>query len=172
MVTIPKDCPNSRLTNGIMNSSQDAGEQLCLNPWPSPSPLMATQLRLSLPVGLGVWLKAIHAHSTQQAPRCVTPLYIVGHLLTPVRSRLTKRPVLPLAPCPAQVSIVPRGASVLGYAQYLPNETVLMTKEQLLDRLCATLGGRAAEQVGGLLRTLSVFVLALAASARLTPAWP
>lgn len=61
---------------------------------------------------------------------------------------------------------------MLGYAQYLPNETVLMTKEQLLDRLCATLGGRAAEQVGGLLRTLSVFVLALAASARLTPAWP
>ena len=46
-----------------------------------------------------------------------------------------------------QVSIVPRGTSVLGFAQYLPNENLLMTKEQLLDRVCATLGGRAAEQV-------------------------
>lgn len=47
-----------------------------------------------------------------------------------------------------KVSIVPRGTSVLGFAQYLPNEGLLMTKEQLLDRVCATLGGRAAEQVG------------------------
>lgn len=46
-----------------------------------------------------------------------------------------------------KVSIVPRGTSVLGFAQYLPNENLLMTKEQLLDRLCALLGGRAAEQV-------------------------
>ena len=36
---------------------------------------------------------------------------------------------------------------MLGFAQYLPNENVLMTKEQLLDRVCAILGGRAAEQV-------------------------
>lgn len=42
---------------------------------------------------------------------------------------------------------MPRGTSVLGFAQYLPNENLLMTKEQLLDRICATLGGRAAEQV-------------------------
>lgn len=46
-----------------------------------------------------------------------------------------------------KVSIVPRGTSVLGFAQYLPNENVLLTKEQLLDRVCAVLGGRAAEQV-------------------------
>eukprot|EP00197_Chlamydomonas_leiostraca_P001991 CAMPEP_0202857522 /NCGR_PEP_ID=MMETSP1391-20130828/427_1 /ASSEMBLY_ACC=CAM_ASM_000867 /TAXON_ID=1034604 /ORGANISM="Chlamydomonas leiostraca, Strain SAG 11-49" /LENGTH=796 /DNA_ID=CAMNT_0049536333 /DNA_START=393 /DNA_END=2784 /DNA_ORIENTATION=+ len=46
-----------------------------------------------------------------------------------------------------KVSIVPRGSSTLGFAQYLPNENVLMTKEQLLDRVCAILGGRAAEQV-------------------------
>ena len=46
----------------------------------------------------------------------------------------------------SQVSIVPRGTSVLGFAQYLPNENVLMTKEQLMDRVCAILGGRAAEQ--------------------------
>ncbi|MEW5297394.1 MAG: hypothetical protein WDW36_000604 [Sanguina aurantia] len=46
-----------------------------------------------------------------------------------------------------KVSIVPRGTNVLGFAQYLPNENLLLTKEQLLDRVCATLGGRAAEQV-------------------------
>ena len=46
-----------------------------------------------------------------------------------------------------KVSIVPRGTSVLGFAQYLPNESVLYTKEQLMDRTCAILGGRAAEQV-------------------------
>mmetsp|Transcript_27322 Transcript_27322/g.50369 ORF Transcript_27322/g.50369 Transcript_27322/m.50369 type:complete len:692 (-) Transcript_27322:280-2355(-) len=46
-----------------------------------------------------------------------------------------------------KVSIVPRGTSVLGFAQYLPNESMLMTKEQLLDMICATLGGRAAEQI-------------------------
>lgn len=42
---------------------------------------------------------------------------------------------------------MPRGTSVLGFAQYLPNENVLLTKEQLMDRVCAILGGRAAEQV-------------------------
>jgi AFG3 family protein len=31
--------------------------------------------------------------------------------------------------------------------QYLPNENLLLTKEQLLDRVCAALGGRAAEEV-------------------------
>ncbi|GLI61266.1 hypothetical protein VaNZ11_003582 [Volvox africanus] len=46
-----------------------------------------------------------------------------------------------------KVSIVPRGTATLGFAQYLPNENLLLTKEQLLDRVCATLGGRAAEQV-------------------------
>lgn len=46
-----------------------------------------------------------------------------------------------------KVSIVPRGTAALGFAQYLPNENLLMTKEQLLDMTCMTLGGRAAEQV-------------------------
>ena len=44
---------------------------------------------------------------------------------------------------------MPRGSAALGFAQYLPNENLLLTKEQLLDRICAALGGRAAEQVGG-----------------------
>eukprot|EP00270_Netrium_digitus_P012119 TRINITY_DN3910_c0_g1_i2.p1 TRINITY_DN3910_c0_g1~~TRINITY_DN3910_c0_g1_i2.p1 ORF type:complete len:595 (-),score=204.26 TRINITY_DN3910_c0_g1_i2:184-1968(-) len=46
-----------------------------------------------------------------------------------------------------KVSIVPRGTATLGFAQYLPNENLLMTKEQLLDMTCMALGGRAAEQV-------------------------
>ncbi|KAF7491995.1 AFG3-like protein 2 [Sarcoptes scabiei] len=45
-----------------------------------------------------------------------------------------------------KVSIIPRGVG-LGYAQYLPKEQYLYTKEQLLDRMCMTLGGRASEQI-------------------------
>ena len=46
-----------------------------------------------------------------------------------------------------KVSIVPRGSAALGFAQYLPNENVLATTEQLSDMMCMTLGGRAAEDV-------------------------
>ncbi|MCO5587651.1 hypothetical protein L7F22_041602 [Adiantum nelumboides] len=46
-----------------------------------------------------------------------------------------------------KVTIVPRGTAALGFAQYVPNENLLMTKEQLLDMICMTLGGRASEQV-------------------------
>ena len=45
-----------------------------------------------------------------------------------------------------KVSIIPRGKG-LGYAQYLPREQYLYNKEQLYDRMCMTLGGRASEQV-------------------------
>ncbi|KAI3377848.1 hypothetical protein L3Q82_008986, partial [Scortum barcoo] len=45
-----------------------------------------------------------------------------------------------------KVSIVPRGKG-LGYAQYLPKEQFLFTREQLFDRMCMMLGGRVAEQV-------------------------
>ncbi|MCB9267646.1 MAG: ATP-dependent metallopeptidase FtsH/Yme1/Tma family protein [Lewinellaceae bacterium] len=45
-----------------------------------------------------------------------------------------------------KVSIVPRGRS-LGAAWYLPQENVIYNKDQLVDRLCAALGGRAAEEV-------------------------
>lgn len=44
-----------------------------------------------------------------------------------------------------KVTIVPRGRS-LGAAWYLPEERQLTTTEQMHDELCATLGGRAAEQ--------------------------
>lgn len=45
-----------------------------------------------------------------------------------------------------KVSIIPRGRG-LGYAQYLPKEQYLYSKEQLLDRMCMTLGGRVSEQI-------------------------
>jgi len=46
-----------------------------------------------------------------------------------------------------KVSIVPRGIAALGYAQYLPKEQYIMRTDQMLDRMCMALGGRAAEQV-------------------------
>ena len=46
-----------------------------------------------------------------------------------------------------KVSIVPRGMAALGYAQYLPKEQYLYRTEQLIDAMCMTLGGRAAEEV-------------------------
>jgi len=45
-----------------------------------------------------------------------------------------------------KVTVVPRGQS-LGAAWYMPNERNLTTKEQMLDEIAATLGGRAAEQL-------------------------
>jgi cell division protease FtsH len=46
-----------------------------------------------------------------------------------------------------KVSIVPRGIAALGYAQYLPKEQYLYTYNQLMDFMCTTLGGRAAEDL-------------------------
>ena len=45
-----------------------------------------------------------------------------------------------------KVTIVPRGQS-LGAAWYLPEERMIVRTEQMLDEMCATLGGRAAERV-------------------------
>ena len=45
-----------------------------------------------------------------------------------------------------KVTIVPRGQS-LGAAWYLPEERQIVRTEQMLDEMCATLGGRAAEQI-------------------------
>jgi len=46
-----------------------------------------------------------------------------------------------------KVTIVPRGNGALGFAQYLPKELSLHTKEQITDIMCMALGGRAAEQI-------------------------
>ena len=45
-----------------------------------------------------------------------------------------------------KVTIVPRGRA-LGAAWYMPEERQITTKEELLDEICATLGGRAAEEI-------------------------
>ncbi len=48
----------------------------------------------------------------------------------------------------AKISIIPRGKAALGYTMQLPEEErYLMTKNELLDKICVSLGGRAAEDV-------------------------
>lgn len=47
-----------------------------------------------------------------------------------------------------KISIIPRGIAALGYTMQLPTEDrYLMTKKELLDRLCVLLGGRVAEEI-------------------------
>ena len=46
-----------------------------------------------------------------------------------------------------KVTIVPRGVGTLGYAQYLPKEEYITRTDALLDRMCMTFGGRAAEKI-------------------------
>lgn len=46
-----------------------------------------------------------------------------------------------------KVSIVPRGGSALGYAQYLPNENLTRTAKEIRDSIAVTLGGRVAEEI-------------------------
>lgn len=46
-----------------------------------------------------------------------------------------------------KVTIVPRTSLALGFAQYTPKEQKLYTKEQLFDKMCMALGGRAAESL-------------------------
>jgi cell division protease FtsH len=54
--------------------------------------------------------------------------------------------LLPFAHPLVKVTIVPRGKA-LGAAWYLPEERSITTREQLLDEMCSTLGGRAAEEL-------------------------
>jgi cell division protease FtsH len=44
-----------------------------------------------------------------------------------------------------KVTIVPRGQSLTAW--YLPEERLIVRADQMLDEMCATMGGRAAEQV-------------------------
>ncbi|MDD3845429.1 MAG: ATP-dependent zinc metalloprotease FtsH [Syntrophorhabdaceae bacterium] len=47
-----------------------------------------------------------------------------------------------------KISIIPRGISALGYTMQLPTEDrYLMTKSELIDRMCVLLGGRVAEEI-------------------------
>jgi AFG3 family protein len=54
---------------------------------------------------------------------------------------------LPHADPLLKVSIIPRGVAALGYAQVQPHEQALYTADQLNDRVCMTLAGRAAEEI-------------------------
>lgn len=45
-----------------------------------------------------------------------------------------------------KLTIIPRSKGALGFAQYLPNEVSLETKEQLMDKIVAVLAGRCAEE--------------------------
>lgn len=46
-----------------------------------------------------------------------------------------------------KITIIPRSKGSLGFAQYLPNESSMETKEELLDRICCILGGRISEEI-------------------------
>jgi len=46
-----------------------------------------------------------------------------------------------------KITIIPRSKGSLGFAQYLPDELSLYSKEQLLDMMCTALGGRIAEEI-------------------------
>jgi AFG3 family protein len=46
-----------------------------------------------------------------------------------------------------KITIIPRSKGALGFAQYLPDEVNLYSKEQLIDMVKVALGGRVAEQV-------------------------
>lgn len=46
-----------------------------------------------------------------------------------------------------KVTIVPRTNLALGFAQYTPHDQKLFSKEQLTDKICMALGGRAAESL-------------------------
>ena len=75
---------------------------------------------------------------------CLVPRRPTAQSLAPERPhcffQLSHKHAARLLPRPRQVSIVPRGSAALGFAQYLPNENVLMTTEQV--------GGRAGLLVG------------------------
>ncbi|CAH1983503.1 unnamed protein product [Acanthoscelides obtectus] len=55
--------------------------------------------------------------------------------------------LLPYTDALLKVTIVPRTSLALGFAQYVPKDQKLYTKEELFDRMCMTLGGRVAESL-------------------------
>ena len=46
-----------------------------------------------------------------------------------------------------KLTIIPRSKGALGFAQYLPNEQQMYTRQKLLDEICVILGGRVSEEV-------------------------
>lgn len=90
-------------------------------------------------------------------------LYIISggtekrsHALTPVERKVIAYHesghaligwLLPNSDILLKVTIVPRTSLALGFAQYTPSEQQLYTKEELFDKMCMALGGRAAESI-------------------------
>ena len=48
---------------------------------------------------------------------------------------------------PIKVSIMPRGKSALGFSQTEPNDSKLLNKDQIFEKMCVLLGGRVAEEI-------------------------
>ncbi|XP_055586320.1 paraplegin [Uranotaenia lowii] len=79
------------------------------------------------------------SHALSHAERRVIAYHESGHAL--VGWLLKNSDVL------LKVTIVPRTSMALGFAQYTPKEQKLYSKEQLFDKMCMALGGRAAENI-------------------------
>lgn len=79
------------------------------------------------------------SHALTQTERRVIAFHESGHALVGW--------LLPHSDVLQKVTIVPRTSLALGFAQYTPSEQKLFTKEQLLDKICMALGGRAAENL-------------------------
>lgn len=93
--------------------------------------------RLSHAIFLGGTEKRSHAMSKEE--RKVIAFHESGHAL--VGWLLESSDVL------QKVTIIPRTNLTLGFAQYTPRDQKLFTKEELLDKMSMTLGGRAAENI-------------------------
>lgn len=67
--------------------------------------------------------------------------------LAPPPSGEPEARLLTLPPATPQVSIAPRTNAALGFAQMLPRDQHLFTREQLFERMCMALGGRVSESI-------------------------
>ncbi|EAT38370.1 AAEL009721-PA [Aedes aegypti] len=79
------------------------------------------------------------SHALSPVERRVIAFHESGHALVGW--------LLPNSDVLLKVTIVPRTSLALGFAQYTPKEQKLYTKEQLFDKMCMALGGRAAENI-------------------------
>ncbi|XP_055910268.1 paraplegin [Eupeodes corollae] len=79
------------------------------------------------------------SHALSQVERKVIAYHESGHALVGW--------LLPNSDVLLKVTIVPRTSLALGFAQYTPSEQKLFTKEELFDKMCMALGGRAAENL-------------------------
>ncbi|EDS39805.1 paraplegin [Culex quinquefasciatus] len=79
------------------------------------------------------------SHALSHAERRVIAFHESGHALVGW--------LLPHSDVLLKVTIVPRTTLALGFAQYTPREQKLYSQEQLFDKMCMALGGRAAENL-------------------------